>query len=398
MAIPHESRSATATSSTPSQTSFALASGVLTHNCLPYSADDNFTKNHEYVFVLSKNAGKALYWVHRDKPVGTRKSPAPDYRYIDHLNGDMEQVEEPPNWQTERMPALPDKVGALTGEVIFHDARPEEERELRWKRINLWRSHDYFFDEVAIREPNVSAEQAEHNQRYARTYDAQVQRSQELGEPGNVNNTGIHARPGPGGRNARSVWWNMVKLGEEPERVIEQRIAREPDADIETNWEVFSVPVQPYKGTHSATFPEKLVEKTIMAGSSARGACKACGAPYERMVKIGREPDPTVGQNAMRGQGADRISESGPANRASREFERISDIQTIGWQPTCDCGEADIVPCRVLDIFAGAGTTLLVSRRLGRKGIGTELSKSYAKEAMKRIVSAQSAITAFAEG
>jgi len=38
------------------------------------------------------------------------------------------------------------------------------------------------------------------------------------------------------------------------------------------------------------------------------------------------------------------------------------------------------VPCTVFDPFAGSGTTLLVARRLGRNGVGLDLSLDYLKE------------------
>jgi site-specific DNA-methyltransferase (cytosine-N4-specific) len=63
----------------------------------------------------------------------------------------------------------------------------------------------YFYDADAIREAS-DPEQEAHNQRYAREYEAHSDRAATTGQPGNVNNVGIHSRPGKGGRNARSVW------------------------------------------------------------------------------------------------------------------------------------------------------------------------------------------------
>jgi SAM-dependent methyltransferase len=57
---------------------------------------------------------------------------------------------------------------------------------------------------------------------------------------------------------------------------------------------------------------------------------------------------------------------------------------TVGWQQTCDCN-AEVVPATVLDPFAGSGTTLAVAQRLGRRGIGTDLSAEYLDLASTRV-------------
>ena len=52
-------------------------------------------------------------------------------------------------------------------------------------------------------------------------------------------------------------------------------------------------------------------------------------------------------------------------------------VHTLGFRPACTCPPADPVPCVVFDPFAGSGTTLLVARKLGRHGIGLDLSYPY---------------------
>ena len=54
------------------------------------------------------------------------------------------------------------------------------------------------------------------------------------------------------------------------------------------------------------------------------------------------------------------------------------------WRAGCD-HEVPVVPCTVLDPFAGAGTTLLVADRLQRDAIGTELNPEYCAMAERRI-------------
>jgi hypothetical protein len=59
-------------------------------------------------------------------------------------------------------------------------------------------------------------------------------------------------------------------------------------------------------------------------------------------------------------------------------------VETLGWSPSCECGN-EVVPCTVLDPFAGAGTTGLVADRLKRSAILIELNPEYAAMAAKRI-------------
>ena len=129
--------------------------------------------------------------------------------------------------------------------------------------------------------------------------------------------------------------------------------------------------------SHFATFPEKLVEPCIKAGTSAEGACEQCGAPWVRVVgRLGstrtRPPDVNgkLGQDLPEGR-------KGRAGEVERE--------TTGWSPTCEC-EEPTVPCTVLDPFGGAGTVALVAERLRRNCILIELSPEYAEMSKRRIL------------
>ena len=51
----------------------------------------------------------------------------------------------------------------------------------------------------------------------------------------------------------------------------------------------------------------------------------------------------------------------------------------------------EVVPCVVLDPFAGSGTTVATAIQLGRRGVGIDLSENYLlHSAIPRIVAAQS--------
>lgn len=94
-----------------------------------------------------------------------------------------------------------------------------------------------------------------------------------------------------------------------------------------------------FPGAHFATFPPKLIEPLIKAGTSEYGCCAACGAPRVR----------------------------------------------AGWSASCSCG-AGVAPCTVLDPFGGSGTVGLVCDRLGRDAILIDLNPGYAEMARNRIV------------
>lgn len=285
---------------------------------------------------------------------------------------------------------------------------------------------------------------------------------------------------------------------------------------------VWTLSTEPYAGAHFATYPQKLVEPCILAGTSAKGCCPECGASWKRIVRssakyaklkkemLGKthrrpEDEDEEGKNAGWGCRKPRISaefetagweptcECGPTKATEYNPERMEQLdassrtrrlnarvkqardagavhdlamtprfETLEWVPTCDCagsleanmvvcpkckgtgketkyrpGERShtigtefsrqptasggvmnyepeetgnpcpicggeglvegetwpeekeswpVVPCRVMDPFAGSGTTLLVARKLNRDGIGLDLSHTYlVEQARKRL-------------
>lgn len=166
----------------------------------------------------------------------------------------------------------------------------------------------------------------------------------------------------PGGRNRRTVW---------------------------------TIPTQPFPGSHFAVFPRKLVEPMILAGTSPK-ACEYCGAPWGRLVSKSRE--------------ATRPGRTAKAE--GMEFDKgrhCTTSKTIGWRPTCSHYDSlyqtefrkarsarkrwqrvvsgnwwkrvrrrpglahwKTGKCIVLDPFMGSGTVAVVAANLGRDYIGFE--------------------------
>ena len=140
---------------------------------------------------------------------------------------------------------------------------------------------------------------------------------------------------------------------------------------------VWSIPTQRYHQAHFATFPERLVEPCILAGSSAAGCCPVCGSAWQRKVCV-RYANP--GNRVSNGPRSAQRRQESPG--FARRLVRVAEGQT--WQASCSCTRQR-VPATVLDPFAGSGTTLAVARRLGRRSIGIELSASYVDLARERV-------------
>ena len=136
------------------------------------------------------------------------------------------------------------------------------------------------------------------------------------------------------------------------------------------------IPTQGRKDKHYASFPDRLPELCILAGTSEHGVCSDCGAPWVRQTSKTFE---SLGSHRTGIAGGTGVSQewAGTTNGHTH-------TQTLGWQPTCECG-ADTVPATVLDCFVGRGTTSIVAQRLGRRSVGLDLNVSYLELARKNI-------------
>lgn len=193
--------------------------------------------------------------------------------------------------------------------------------------------------------------------------------------------------------------------------------------------DVFDVPVRPFPDAHFAVYPPELCETPIKASCPPK-VCAECGTPYERVIQEtplwDRDPDDverrqaqitlerfqksdlTVehleaaravgfgdGDHGDASQGSlDRVNERQRelANEAKevlggyfREFVAAHARDPTGWEQSCDCETDETEPGVVLDPFAGAGTTCLVAKRLGRRFVGIDLNPEYVAMAQKRV-------------
>ncbi|WP_240932947.1 DNA-methyltransferase [Pelagibius litoralis] len=280
----------------------------------------------------------------------------------------------------------------LRSEIIWHKPNPMPESitdrpaTAHEKVYLLAKRPRYFYDAVAVREPAKPDTAARYergrspdhkwadggpgNQTIAKSFDhmkaARV--SAERGQPPrhsqyDTGHSSLDDFPRGEGRNLRNVW---------------------------------TIATQPFSEAHFATFPPYLIEPCIKAGTSERGVCPRCGAPWIRIAEKVFQPQVDAPNSAGRIDG-----QTAPENRWSGSTRGTVNITTEGWKPSCGCRDLvdgdepfvecakevvpDPIPATVLDPFGGAGTTGLVADRLGRDAILIELNPDYAELARRRI-------------
>lgn len=154
---------------------------------------------------------------------------------------------------------------------------------------------------------------------------------------------------------------------------------------------VWTIATQPYAGAHFATFPPKLIEPCILAGTSERGQCPHCGAPWVRVVKtpdFTEQPKRSVAKMPR----TDRTS----AGQAWQKWRGENPNVTTGWQPSCACPAHDPVPQTVLDPFGGSGTTAGVALKHYRRAVLCELNPEYAALVEDRVHNISDALRQYA--
>lgn len=130
---------------------------------------------------------------------------------------------------------------------------------------------------------------------------------------------------------------------------------------------VWTVPTVAYSEAHYATYPPRLITPPMLACTSAKGCCEACGKPWQRIVEKTDVANPAhKGSRFDQGKTAAR-----PAHGVdtTQQGERYLKQPTDTWQPTCECADRSVRAPIVLDPFGGSGTTAQVALEHGRHAI-----------------------------
>ena len=207
--------------------------------------------------------------------------------------------------------------------------------------------------------------------------------------------------------------------GQTPHTMSKAR-QNDPDREIgitRNKRSVWVVSTKAFRGAHFAVFPPDLIEPCILAGTSAKGCCSLCGAPWKRVVAKGERVKQKWGEQT-KVDDSRNDAEEGSGLRTGM----VNTYYTEGWRPDCECfgklvkrevvippsmtpeevaqtktmtvyeselplEEHPIKPCVVLDPFGGSGTTAAVAIKYGRDAVLCELNPEYAELIPSRIQS-----------
>lgn len=142
--------------------------------------------------------------------------------------------------------------------------------------------------------------------------------------------------------------------------------------------DVWAIPAENVPEAHHAVYPRELARRMIQAGTSDKGRCKVCKAPYDRVV---------LRDKASRDVAAERAESAEKTGRRDGHVAGpkgvVDQVAHGGWQPRC--WHVGVEPCVVLDPFLGSGQTAIQALRMGRSCIGIELNPTFAALAERRI-------------
>jgi hypothetical protein len=175
----------------------------------------------------------------------------------------------------------------------------------------------YYFDMEAVRRPAAPA--TIERDRYSRILEDDGPQSVRHDHETQVN---------PGGRAWRNgdLWFQSIKP---------------PHGLVGVGDELVGLDVtsKGFPGAHFATFCEDFVAPFILAGTSDKGCCPVCGAPWRRVVERSSAPrnQQSVGYDYGTDTAALHHNSHRPSGAQQAAWKAAHPDRTIGWEPGCGC-------------------------------------------------------------
>ena len=247
--------------------------------------------------------------------------------------------------------------------------RPTSSHE---KLFLLTKSARYFYDAEAVRQPASQASLAQYSKPYKGT-DGKDYTNTGVQNGRDIKRRMVDKQRGHGRRHAGfNDRWDAIPKDDQ----------QSAGANLRNVW---TISTHNFKGAHFATFPPALVEPCIKAGTSERGVCGECGAPWNRATeRVDQGWDGSrYGERAVAASTA--TGGTAKSTLGSPGGKQTGKQKTTGWAPTCE-HKADPVPATVLDCFAGSGTVGAVALAHNRRFIGIEINGDYTDMERRRIL------------
>lgn len=277
----------------------------------------------------------------------------------------------------------------LRSDIIWHKPNPMPESctdrptKAHEYFFLLSKSERYFYDQEAIRETVTGTAHARGDGVNPKcsgwANGKESHRAIDFAKPGGSYKGSIPGRKGGPGQERRST---RPRQNESFSAAVNGLVS------ARNKRSVWTIATKGYKEAHFATFPPDLIRPCILAGTSERGACSRCGAPWERVIAKGApdlEHQRACGgdvEGEYHGNAVKEYEGTGAQNASAvkaRILEGMRQRRTVDWKPSCKCEDPRTVPCTVLDPFGGSGTTAAVAIEHGRRAVLCEMKPDYVK-------------------
>jgi hypothetical protein len=173
-------------------------------------------------------------------------------------------------------------------------------------------------------------------------------------------------------------------------------------AGILPGGDYYDISPKGYSGAHYAVWPPELC-RLLIDEMCPRRVCVVCGQPSRRIVE---QTMPRIVGKVGKSSADARLRVGGAFGAGGANVEPAT-YETLGWSdcgceppitcgqckatPPCTCGSTALAeygerwrPGRILDPFAGSGTTLMVASGMGRDSVGIDIDERNAHLAEQR--------------